>query len=74
MHKILVNEYDLFSKYEPCIYPGVDTKFYWNNLYENDGICHCAVKCAGKGYGNGEGDCKKVTIAALRRTSTTRTL
>tara|TARA_Y100001970_G_scaffold285555_1_gene405654 strand:- start:275 stop:1369 length:1095 start_codon:yes stop_codon:yes gene_type:complete len=66
LHNILVNDYDLFSKYEPCIYPGVDTKFYWNKHYNKSGKCFCSVKCNGKGYGNGSGDCKKITIAAFQ--------
>lgn len=66
LHKLLINKYDLFSKYEPCIYPGVDTKYYWNKKYNKNGICSCTVKCNGKGYGNGQGDCKKVTIAAFQ--------
>ena len=66
LHKILVKDYDLFSKYEPCIYPGVDTKFYWNKKYNKTGICSCDVNCNGKGYGNGLGDCKKITIAAFQ--------
>jgi len=66
LHKILINRYGLFAKYEPCIYPGVDTKFYWNTDYDRDGICHCTQKCTGKGYGKGNGDCKKVTIASFQ--------
>lgn len=66
LHKLLVNDYKLFSKYEPCIYPGVDTKFYCNTIYKSDGLCHCKIKCNGKGYGNGVGDCKKVTVATFQ--------
>lgn len=66
LHKILINKYNLFSKYEPCIYPGVDTKFYYNEKYDNDGLCHCHKKCNGKGSGLDEGDCKKITIAAFQ--------
>tara|TARA_B100001964_G_scaffold170471_1_gene187540 strand:- start:363 stop:983 length:621 start_codon:yes stop_codon:yes gene_type:complete len=66
LHKLLINKYGLFAKYEPCIYPGVDTKFYWNTDYDRDGICHCSKKCNGKGYGKGNGDCKKITIASFQ--------
>ena len=66
LHKLLINDYGLFAKYEPCIYPGVDTKYYWNNEYIKDGVCHCTKKCNGKGYGKGNGDCKKITIASFQ--------
>ena len=66
LHDIIENHYGLFCKYEPCIYPGVDTKFYWNKAYPQDGLCHCQIKCNGKGYGHGEGDCKRITIATFQ--------
>ncbi len=66
LHKLLIQEYNMFSKYEPCIYPGVDTKFYWNKQHKHNGVCSCTEKCNGKGYGDGNGDCKKITIAAFQ--------
>ena len=30
LHKILINNCNLCSSYEPCIYPGVNSKFFWN--------------------------------------------
>tara|TARA_Y100001970_G_scaffold206712_1_gene251743 strand:+ start:12180 stop:13379 length:1200 start_codon:yes stop_codon:yes gene_type:complete len=66
LHQIMINNYKLFCKYEPCIYPGVDTKYYWNNYHIKDGLCHCKKKCNGKGYGFGENDCKKITIAIFQ--------
>jgi len=66
LYKIIVNEYGLFSTYEPCIYPGVNIKYFWNSEYNNNGICKCTAKCNGKGKGNGNGNCKKITIAAFQ--------
>jgi TATA-box binding protein (TBP) (component of TFIID and TFIIIB) len=72
LHQILVNEYDIYSSYEPCIYPGVNSKYFWNktyknkSLYPNDGKCYCDKICTGKGKGIGNGQCKKVTISAFQ--------
>jgi len=33
LHQILVNEHGIYSSYEPCIYPGVNSKYYWNSKY-----------------------------------------
>ena len=70
LNSILINKYEIVSRFEPGIYPGVNNKFYWNTLYKNDstkkdGVCYCKKTCEGKGLGNGDGDCKKVTIAAF---------
>ena len=35
LHSLLVNKYKIFSSYEPCIYPGVNTKYFWNTEYAN---------------------------------------
>lgn len=72
LHQILVNEYEIYSSYEPCIYPGVNSKYYWNNEYKNPdlypmkGKCYCSSLCSGKGEGDGNGNCKKVTISAFQ--------
>lgn len=66
LHSLLVNDYNVYSTYEPCIYPGVNTKYYWNTSNTNDGVCNCANKCNGKGTGNGDGKCKKVTISIFQ--------
>ena len=58
-------EYDYYSTYEPCVYPGVNIKYYFNTNNDN-GICKCNSICNGKGNGNGDGDCKRVTIAVFK--------
>ena len=35
LHQILVNNYKIYSSYEPCIYPGVNSKYFWNKKYNN---------------------------------------
>lgn len=71
LHNILVKDYGIFSSYEPCIYPGVNSKYYWNNDYKNkkiykEGICHCTKNCTGKGKGCGNGNCKKITVSIFQ--------
>ena len=64
LHRDIIHN-GLYSSYEPCIYPGVNIKYYVN---ENniDGICNCCAICNGKGSGLTDGDCKKVTIAVFK--------
>jgi len=54
-----------YSSYEPCIYPGVNSKYYYNTLTPG-GICKCSIPCTGKGKGLSEGDCKKITVAVFK--------
>lgn len=60
---------NIFVSYEPDIYPGVNAKYYWNELTNGTqyaGICKCKSPCDGKGDGSGDGKCKKVTIATFQ--------
>jgi len=69
LYHILVEEYGLWSTYEPTIYQGVNTKFFWNATRPADappGICVCPTPCCGEGAGYSVGDCKKITIAPFR--------
>ena len=64
LHREII-EAGIYSSYEPCIYPGVNIK-YFMNTNNFDGICECLEICNGKGRADGEGDCKKVTIAVFK--------
>jgi hypothetical protein len=66
LHKILINEYNLFSMLEKTIYQGVNTKFFYNTMNENNGVCQCKNFCKGQGSGNGEGECKRITMSIFR--------
>ena len=71
LHHKLVNDYKIFSTYEPCIYQGVNSKFYWNRDYlgkpgYTPGKCYCKGVCNGKGSGQGDGNCKTITIAIFQ--------
>jgi len=69
LYKILVEEYGLWSTFEPTIYQGVNTKFFWNSARPAAaplGICVCPAQCEGDGDGHGIGKCKKITISPFR--------
>jgi len=66
LHKLLINEYNLFSMLEKTIYQGVNTKFFYNSLNPTIGICQCDKFCKGQGSGEGEGECKRITMSIFR--------
>ena len=63
VHREIVDS-GMYSSYEPCIYPGVNIKYYYN-LDTDNGICKCCNPCNGKGCGKGDGCCKKITIVVF---------
>jgi TATA-box binding protein (TBP) (component of TFIID and TFIIIB) len=60
LNRYLIN-LDMYTSYEPCIYPGVIVKYYYKKEKLN-GICNCGDICKGDGKQN---NCKKVTIAVF---------
>ena len=67
LHKLLVETYGLWSSFEPTIYQGVNTKYFWNKTRtDNPGICVCPQPCLGNGDGYSIGNCKKITISPFR--------
>ena len=49
LSNIIKYKYNLHVVYDPCSYPGIQCKFYYNNSYEkNTGICECKDKCYNK--------------------------
>jgi TATA-box binding protein (TBP) (component of TFIID and TFIIIB) len=66
LHKLLINEYNLFSMLEKTIYQGVNTKFFYNAKNSEAGICQCENICKGQGTGEGEGECKRITMSIFR--------
>ena len=63
VHREIVDS-GMYSSYEPCIYPGVNIKYYYNKDTDS-GICKCDKPCIGKGCGEGDGNCKKITIVVF---------
>jgi hypothetical protein len=66
LHKLLINEYNLFSMLEKTIYQGVNTKYFYNTTNRRPGICSCQKICKGQGTGEGEGQCKRITMSIFR--------
>jgi len=66
LHKILINDYNLFSMLEKTIYQGVNTKFFYNSRNPSKGVCECEKGCKGQGTGEGEGECKRITMSIFR--------
>ena len=46
LHNILKYNYNIHSLFDPCSYPGIQCKFFYNpNDTHLDGVCHCKEKC-----------------------------
>ena len=65
LHNTLIgNHYNNKSSFQPGVYQGVKLEYFWNKQNKNkNGICQCSANCFGKSSGDGDGNCKKVTIA-----------
>lgn len=65
LHELLSESYGLFSTFEKLIHQGVNLKYYYNTAAPANrpkGICYCTHPCTGQGTGEGEGQCKKITV------------
>lgn len=69
LYKILSDRYHLTVSYEPAIYQGVKTKYFYNEMRPSTcppGICPCEKLCKGTGDGTQFGACKKITISPFQ--------
>ena len=67
LYNILREKYNIISLYDPCSYPGIQCKFYYNSKHKNqNGICMCNTRCNKKGKGNGEGECIEISFMIFR--------
>lgn len=68
LHTVLKQQYGVRCSFEPCIYPGVKIQYFWNKTQHfKNGLCKCSLPCIhGKGNGDGDMDCKKITIAVFQ--------
>lgn len=49
LYDLLKFKYNITSLYDPCSYPGIQSKFYYNtNNTINNGKCTCKIKCLPK--------------------------
>lgn len=64
---ILKYKYNLHVVYDPCSYPGIQCKFYFNkDNKKNNGICNCEKKCTKKGTGKGKNQCLEISFMIFR--------
>ena len=67
LHSILKNKYNTISIFDPCSYPGIQSKFYYNAMHEiQNGVCSCSKKCEKGGSGNGDGECMEISFMIFR--------
>ena len=64
MFNILRTKYNIITLFDPCSYPGVQSKFYYNsNKPVQNGRCECGVKKCNKKNGN---SCKEISFMIFR--------
>jgi len=62
MFNLLRNTYNILSIYDPCSYPGIQSKFYYNtNKPIQNGCCECTTKCNKK-----TNQCKEISFMIFR--------
>ena len=67
LYNILKYKYKLNTSYDPCSYPGVRSKFYYNEIRpENKGVCKCNHRCGKKGTGKASKNCLEVSFMIFR--------
>jgi len=64
-YNILKYKYNLNVTYDPCSYPGIQCKYYYNAEQENRGVCNCSVQC-GKKNGKTNSRCLEISFMVFR--------
>ena len=66
LSKILKYKYNLQPIYDPCSYPGIQCKFYYNiDTIEHKGLCNCEEKCYFKKKKEKK-NCKEISFMIFR--------
>jgi TATA-box binding protein (TBP) (component of TFIID and TFIIIB) len=64
---LLKYKYKMHVNYDPCSYPGIQVKFYYNEIRTvQKGVCMCKNRCSKKGSGNGENQCLEISFMIFR--------
>jgi TATA-box binding protein (TBP) (component of TFIID and TFIIIB) len=67
LSSVLKYKYHLHVNYDPCSYPGIQVKFYYNSMKNiQNGICSCEKRCSKKGSGKGENQCLEISFMVFR--------
>ena len=62
---ILKYKYNIHVAYDPCSYPGIQCKFYYNEKKnQNDGVCNCEKRCEKKIKKNNS--CSEISFMIFR--------
>tara|TARA_B110000261_G_scaffold112293_3_gene125469 strand:+ start:62 stop:1129 length:1068 start_codon:yes stop_codon:yes gene_type:complete len=67
LHNILKYKYNIHSCFDPCSYPGIQCKFFYNekNLVHK-GICKCKQKCTLNKKNKKNNNCKVISFMIFR--------
>ena len=67
LHNILKYTYNIHSCFDPCSYPGIQCKFFYNknNTIQN-GICNCKTKCTLNKKNKKKNSCKVISFMIFR--------
>jgi len=64
---LLKYKFKMHVNYDPCSYPGIQVKFYYNEIHAvQKGVCMCKNRCSKKGSGNGENQCLEISFMIFR--------
>jgi hypothetical protein len=64
---ILKYEYGFHVNYDPCSYPGIQSKYFMTPDGQlGDGVCRCQESCAGKRGSARKGRCREVSFMVFR--------
>jgi TATA-box binding protein (TBP) (component of TFIID and TFIIIB) len=66
LYNILKYNYNLDVIYDPCSYPGIQCKFYYNKITKDNGICSCDIKCCKKKKIIKKNSCTEVSFMIFR--------
>ena len=64
-YNILKYKYNLNVTYDPCSYPGIQCKYYYNVEQEKRGVCNCSVQC-GKKNSKTQSICLEISFMVFR--------
>ena len=67
LYDILKFKYNIHSLFDPCSYPGIQCKFFYNiENEENDGVCKCENKCTLNKKNKKINKCKIISFMVFR--------
>lgn len=69
LYDIIVNRYELNAIYDSDGYPGVRIQYFYNKNNLNtikEGRCVCSPSCNGKGTGDGNNNCRRLSVAIFQ--------